>query len=216
MTMDQNPGGSAVAPDRVEYQEGLLMDRGSLKLDDDVDRPDGAVDDGAPSRTEIIGMLNALLATELVCMLRYKSHYFSSDGIEQPKVAREFLGYAQEEAGHADRLARHIVLLGGQPDFSPDSLARSSFVPYDPSGSLQSMIVSDLEAERTVIERYREVLKRIGTTDPATRYVVQDILADEEDHALELSQWLGSWGNGGTASELCVPAYGTHPASDGQ
>jgi bacterioferritin len=212
MIMDQAPGCVAVAPDRPAYQDGLLMDRGSLKLDDDGDPPERADDGGAPARQEIIGMLNALLATELVCMLRYKSHYFSSDGVELPKVAREFLGYAQEEAGHADRLARHIVLLGGRPDFSPESLTRSSFVPYDPSGSLESMVVSDLAAEHIVIERYREVLRRIGTTDPATRYVVRDILADEEDHALELSQWLGSGVRGGISPELCVPAYGSHPA----
>jgi len=197
--MDQNQGSAAVAPDRTAYQDGLLMDRGSLNLADDGDPPDGADNAGAPARQEVIELLNALLATELVCMLRYKSHYFHSEGVDPPKTATAFLGYAQEEAGHADRLARHIVLLGGQPDFCPASLIRSSFVAYDPSGSLESMIVSDLAAERVVIERYRHVLRRIGTTDPATRYVVHDILADEEDHALELSQWLGSGDRDGLA-----------------
>jgi len=141
-------------------------------------------------RDAIIELLNDSLATELVCELRYKRHYFTSDGLVAPKIAEEFLGYAREESLHADRLARHIVALGGQPDFSPDSLARRSFVDYDDSCSLETMISSDLAAECIVIERYRQIIKQIGDTDPATRKLVEDILSDEEDHAEELREWL--------------------------
>jgi bacterioferritin len=182
---------SAIAePHPIAFRDGLLMDEASLGLSSEEVDFDGADRDLATLREEIVALLNESLATELVCMLRYKRHYFMSDGLVEPKVAEEFLGYAQEEAGHADRLARHIVALGGQPDFSPDSLARRSFVPYDESDGLKSMIVSDLAAEQVVIERYRQLLKRIGDTEPATRYLVQDILIDEEDHAEELRLWL--------------------------
>lgn len=143
-----------------------------------------------PWRQDIVKLLNDSLATELVCVLRYRRHHFTADGLEAPKIAKEFLGYANEEWAHADRLARRIVELGGEPDFSPDSLTQRSYVAYDDSSDLQAMIEANLIAERTVIEGYLQIIKRIGDKDSATRHLVQDILSDEEEHAEELEEWL--------------------------
>jgi bacterioferritin len=143
-----------------------------------------------PWRQDIIKLLNDSLATELVCVLRYKRHYFTADGLVAPEIAKEFLGYANEESAHADRLARRIVELGGEPDFSPDSLTQRSYVAYDDSSDLQAMIKANLSAERAVIESYGQIIKRIGDKDSATRHLVQDILSDEEEHAEELKEWL--------------------------
>ena len=141
-------------------------------------------------RDSIIELLNDSLATELVCELRYKRHYFTSESLVAPKIAEEFLGYANEESLHADRLARRIVQIGGQPDYSPDSLARRSFVDYDDSCELEAMISADLAAERIVIERFLQIIRQIGDSDPTTRQLLQDILSDEEDQAEELKEWL--------------------------
>jgi bacterioferritin len=143
-----------------------------------------------PWRQDIIKLLNDSLATELVCVLRYKRHYFTTDGLVAPQIAKEFLGYANEESAHADRLARRIVELGGEPDFSPDSLTRRSYVAYDDSSDLQGMIIANLIAERTVVESYGKIIKLIGDKDSATRHLVQDILTDEQEHAQELKEWL--------------------------
>jgi bacterioferritin len=143
-----------------------------------------------PWRQDIIKLLNDSLAAELVCMLRYKRHYFTADGLVAPKMAEEFLGYANEESAHADRLARRIVELGGEPDFSPDSLTQRSCVAYDDSSGLEAMISANLIAERLVVESYGQIIKLIGDRDPATRHLVQDILSDEEEHVEELKEWL--------------------------
>ena len=143
-----------------------------------------------PWRQDMIKVLNDSLATELVCVLRYKRHHFIAGGLAMPKIAEEFLGYANEESGHADRLARRIVELGGEPDFSPDSLTERSYVAYDGSSELQAMLTANLIAERVVVESYRQVIKLIGDRDPTTRHLLQDILTDEEEHAQELKGWL--------------------------
>jgi bacterioferritin len=143
-----------------------------------------------PWREDIIKLLNDSLATELVCVLRYKRHHFTADGLASPKIADEFLVHANEEAGHADRLARRIVQLGGQPDFSPDSLTQRSHAAYDDSSDLKAMIRANLVAERVAVEAYSQFIELIGDKDSTTRRLLEDILADEQQHADELKDWL--------------------------
>ncbi|MBT9594777.1 MAG: ferritin-like domain-containing protein [Vitreoscilla sp.] len=141
-------------------------------------------------RQDIIELLNGALATELVCVLRYKRHHFTADGMASPKIAEEFGVHAAEEAAHADRLATRIVQLGGEPDFSPDSLSRRSHAAYDDSADLKAMIKANLVAERVAIESYGQMVALIGDKDPTTRRLLEDILADEQQHAEELKGWL--------------------------
>ncbi len=143
-----------------------------------------------PWRQDIIKLLNDSLATELVCVLRYKRHHFTADGLASPKIAEEFLVHANEEAAHADRLAQRIVQLGGEPDFSPDSLSGRSHAAYDDSADLKAMIRANLIAERVAIESYSQIIALIGTKDSTTRRLLEDILSDEQEHADELKDWL--------------------------
>ena len=143
-----------------------------------------------PWRTEIIKLLNDSLATELVCVLRYKRHYYTADGLASAKIADEFLVHANEEAAHADRLAKRIVQLGGEPDFSPDTLSARSHAEYDDSKDLKAMIRANLIAERVAIEIYSQIITLIGDKDPTTRRLLEDILSDEQEHAEELKDWL--------------------------
>ncbi len=145
-----------------------------------------------PWRKDIIQLLNDSLATELVCVLRYKRHHFTAEGLSSPKIAEEFLVHATEEAGHADRLARRIVQLGGEPDFGPDSLTTRSHAAYDDSADLKSMIKANLIAERVAIEAYSQLITLIGDKDSTTRRLLEDILADEQQHADELKDWLAA------------------------
>ena len=143
-----------------------------------------------PWRKDIIRLLNDSLATELVCVLRYKRHHFTAQGLASPKIAEEFLVHANEEAAHGDRLARRIVQLGGEPDFAPDSLTSRSHAAYDDSTDLKAMIRANLVAERVAIEAYSQIAALIGDKDPTTRRLIEDILADEQQHADELKDWL--------------------------
>ena len=143
-----------------------------------------------PWRKDIIKLLNDSLATELVCVLRYKRHHFTADGLASAKIADEFLVHANEESGHADRLARRIVQLGGEPDFSPDSLLKRSHAAYDDSKDLKAMIKANLIAERVAIEGYSQMIGLIGDKDATTRRLLEDILSDEQEHAEELKGWL--------------------------
>ena len=155
-----------------------------------------SLDDGAitpaygPHRDAIIKLLNDSLATELVCVLRYKRHHFMATGMSSPKIAEEFMVHANEESAHADRIARRIVQLGGEPDFSPNSLLQRSHADYDESNDLQTMIRVNLIAERIAVESYRQMITLIGDEDPTTRRMLIDILTDEEEHADELKDWL--------------------------
>jgi len=152
---------------------------------------DGAVTPSyGPHRDAIVRLLNDALATELVCVLRYKRHYFTASGVASPRIAEEFLVHANEEAAHADKLAQRIVQLGAEPDFSPDTLQKRSHAEYDASIDLQSMIRANLVAERIAVEAYRQMITLIGDKDPTTRRILEDILADEEEHADELKDWL--------------------------
>ena len=151
----------------------------------------GAVTPGyGPWREDIIKLLNDSLATELVCVLRYKRHHFTADGLASAKIAEEFLVHANEEAAHADRLAERIVQLGGKPDFSPDTLTKRSHAAYDDSDDMKMMIKADLIAERVAIESYSQIIRLIGDKDPTTRRLLEDILSDEQEHAEELKGWL--------------------------
>jgi bacterioferritin len=141
-------------------------------------------------RKGLVTLLNDALATELVCVLRYKRHHYTAHGVASPRIAEEFAVHAGEEMAHADRLARRIVQLGGEPDFAPDTLTRRSHAPYDDSPGLKAMMQSNLSAENVAIESYSQLVRLVGDRDPSTRRLLEDILADEQKHAEELLGWL--------------------------
>lgn len=143
-------------------------------------------------RQEVISMLNSALATELVCVLRYKHHYYMATGLRAQPAADEFLEHAIEEQKHADALACRIVQLGGEPDFSPQGLAERSHSEYVAVHTLTEMINEDLVAERIAIDSYRNMIRYVGDDDPTTRRVLEDILAAEEEHADDLSSLMNS------------------------
>ena len=148
---------------------------------------EGAVTTGyAADREEVIRLLNEALATELVCVLRYKRHFFMAKGIHSDPVKAEFLAHASEEMAHADRLAKRIVELGGEPDFSPDGLSVRSHAEYIEGETLNAMIKENLIAERIAIESYREMIAYLATHDPTTQQMLKAILAVEEEHADDL------------------------------
>lgn len=154
---------------------------------------DGAVTPSAgPWAGEVVRLLNAALATELVCVLRYKRHHFTASGLASPAVASEFMVHANEEAAHADRIAERIVQLGGEPDFHPAHLLERSHADYDASSELMAMVRANLVAERVAVETYRQMIQVIGDKDPTTRRMLEDILADEEEHADEMKDLLGA------------------------
>jgi bacterioferritin len=139
---------------------------------------------------QVIGMLQQALATELVCVLRYRRHYYVAKGIKARFAATEFKEHSDEEAGHADRIAERIVQLGGDPDFNPQGLLDRSHAQYHAGKELADMITEDLVAERIAIESYREMVKFIGERDPTTRRMLEEILAVEEEHADDLTDLL--------------------------
>jgi len=143
-----------------------------------------------PWRDDIVALLNAALATELVCVLRYKRHHFTAHGLAAPKIAEEFMVHAQQETAHADRIAERIVQLGGEPDFSPDGLTQRSHADYDASTDLVAMIRANLVAERVAVETYRQMIQLIGDKDPTTRRLLEAVLEEEEEHADELRDML--------------------------
>lgn len=141
-------------------------------------------------RAEIVTLLNGALATELVCVLRYRRHYFMAKGLASKGVAAEFLVHSNEELGHADLLAERIVQLGGEPDFSPDHLSARSHAEYIPGDTLVQMIQENLIAERIAIDSYRETIQYLGDQDSTTRRMLEGILAIEEEHADDLADLL--------------------------
>lgn len=142
------------------------------------------------NREQAIGILNEALATEIVCVLRYRFHYFMATGIHAPAVAEEFLEHAEEEQSHADRIARRIKQLGGKPELNPVTIAKTSHSEYKEGNSLADMIREDLIAERVAIETYREMIHYFGEKDPTSRILMEEILAKEEEHADELTDLL--------------------------
>ncbi len=152
---------------------------------------DGAVTaDYKADRKKVLEMLNESLATELVCVLRYRRHHFTAKGIHAHAVAAEFLAHSNEELGHADLLAARIVQLGGEPDFAPSTLLARSHAEYVEGSSLQDFIIENLVAERIAIESYRQSVAYLGDADPTTRRLLESILATEEEHADELADLL--------------------------
>lgn len=141
-------------------------------------------------RETILRLLNEALATELVCVLRYKRHHYMATGLHAEGAAAEFLQHAVEEQGHADELAARIVQLGGQPNFNPDGLTSRSHAEYVEGDSLRDMIKEDLIAERIAIDSYREMINYIGQDDSTTRRMLEGILAVEEEHADDLQSML--------------------------
>jgi bacterioferritin len=141
-------------------------------------------------REAVIAVLNQALATELVCLLRYKRHYFSAAGIDSEAVKAEFLQHANEEQQHIDWIATRIIQLNGSPDFNPEGLASRSHSEYSESTDLMSMLREDLYAERIAIESYAEVVRWLGDADPTSRRLMEDILKTEEEHAEDLKSLL--------------------------
>ena len=154
---------------------------------------EGAVTPGYQAdRERVIGMLQEALATELVCVLRYKQHYFVAKGIQAEPTAQEFAEHAAEEQEHADRIAQRITQLGGEPDFSPAGLKDRSASEYVAGKTLVQMIEDNLIAERIAIDTYHEAISFVGEKDPTTRRLLEDILAKEEEHATELADLLSA------------------------
>jgi len=137
-------------------------------------------------RDVVVKLLNEALATEIVCVLRYKRHYFMASGINADSVAAEFLQHATDEQTHADQIAQRIVQLGGEPNFSPEGLLTRSHAEYVEGNSLTDMIKEDLVAERIAIDSYREMVIYLGNNDSTTRRMLEGILAMEEEHADDL------------------------------
>lgn len=141
-------------------------------------------------RAQVCNVLNAALATEIVCVLRYKRHYFMAQGLAAESVKQEFLEHANEEQAHADEIAERIVQLGGEPDLDPQGLAGKAHSEYVEGKALRDMIREDLVAERIAIESYREIILWLGNGDPTTRKMMEEILAKEEEHADDMASLL--------------------------
>ncbi|MDF3035514.1 MAG: putative Bacterioferritin [Paucimonas sp.] len=170
---------------------GFLSDIQTLRARARQHIEEGAVTAGyAADRDTVLKLLNEALATEIVCVLRYRRHYFMAKGIHSQGVANEFLEHSNEEQQHADQIAERIVQLGGEPNFSPEGLSARSHAEYVEGTSLIEMIREDLVAERVAIESYMEMIRYIGDKDPTSRRMLEDILAVEEEHADELADLL--------------------------
>ena len=183
--------------DTAGTREATAISSGRLELDNAaLEAAKRSLEKGAvtpsygPWREDIIRLLNDALATEIVCTLRYKRHYFTAKGLASPKIAEEFLVHANEETAHGDMIAERIVQLGGEPDFAPTTLTSRSHADYDDSLDLQAMIRANLIAERVAIEAYGQMIKLIGDKDSTTRRMLESILSQEQEHADELSDWL--------------------------
>lgn len=174
-----------------KHEKPVLTDIKSLREHARQHIEEGAVTSGyTANRKEVLRMLNAALATELLCVLRYKRHYFMAKGIHSDSVRAEFMAHANEEMLHADRIAKRIVELGGAPDFSPDSLSARSHAEYIEGVTLHEMIREDLVAERIAIESYREMILYLASHDSSTQIMLKEILASEEEHADDLAALL--------------------------
>ncbi len=182
-----------IKSDKAIEKLTVLSDIQTLRARARKDIESGAVTSGyAADRNVVITLLNEALATELVCVLRYKRHYFMAKGIHSESIKAEFLQHANEEMAHADRLAKRITELGGEPDFSPDGLSERSHAEYVAGDTLNAMIIEDLIAERIAIESYREMIAYLADTDPTTQKLLKEILAMEEEHAEDLASLLGN------------------------
>jgi len=168
--------------------QGFISDLSALRARAREQIMKGAVTPSYPEadRKAIVELLNTALATEIVCVLRYKRHYYATHGIRAKFVAAEFLEHAGEEQKHADQIAERIVQLGEDPDLNPATLLTRAHSEYDEATSLRAMLEADLIAERIAIESYREMIDYVGQRDPTTRRLLESILAQEEEHAEDL------------------------------
>lgn len=173
-----------------------VMDAFRANIEDIRRRALEKMDDGAVTasyradRTKVIDVLNEVLATETVCTLRYRSHYFMAKGIHSSGVEDEFLEHARQEQDHADRVAKRITELGGRPNLDPEGLAGRSHARYGEGEDLEEMIKEDLVAERIAIATYSEIVRWLGNDDPTTRRMMEEILATEEEHADDMAKLL--------------------------
>lgn len=153
----------------------------------------GPVTDGyRADRKKVIAILNEVLATEIVCILRYKRHYFTASGLNSEPIAAEFLQHANEEQTHADMVARRIIQLQGEPNFNPEGLATRSHSEYAEGANLVEMIKEDLVAERVAVQSYTEIIRWLGESDPTTRRVMETLLEKEEEHADDMANLLAT------------------------
>lgn len=153
-----------------------------------------AVTEGySADRATVVKVLNEALATEIVCTLRYKRHYYMAEGLKAEIAAAEFLEHATQEQEHADQLAERITQLGGEPDFSPDTLTNRSHAEYVECNTVKEMVTENLVAERIAIDSYREIIQFLGNDDPTTRRMLEEILAVEEEHADDMGSLLANF-----------------------
>jgi bacterioferritin len=186
--MSKSTSAQSAAP---QSTDAFVMDVKKIREQARRDISEGAVTQsyGADLKT-VLKLLNDSLATEIVCVLRYKRHHFMAKGINSEGVAAEFAEHATEEQEHADMLAERIVQLGGEPNFSPDGLSSRSHSQYVEGSSLTDMIRENLVAERIAIDTYREIILYLGDKDITTRRIFEEILAVEEEHADDMSDLL--------------------------
>jgi len=171
---------------------GILSDVDALRRRAENHLSSGAVtDDYQADRAEVVRVLNTLLATELMCVMRYKHHFFTVHGMHSVAIKKEFLEHAQEAQQHVERLAERIAELNGQPDFNPETVAQRSLSQYASASALSEMIKEDLIAERIAVEAYSEGVRWLGETDVTTRKLLADILMIEEQHARDMQKLLG-------------------------
>jgi bacterioferritin len=169
----------------------FVMDIKRIREDARKHMSDGPVTSSyGANRETVLKLLNDALATEIVCTLRYKRHYFMAKGINSEAVATEFAEHAAEEQEHADRIAERIVQLGGEPDFAPDGIRARAHSEYKEGTDLTDMIRENLIAERIAIDTYREIVRYLGEKDVTTRRLFEEILAVEEEHADDMADLL--------------------------
>jgi bacterioferritin len=178
-----------------ETNRPFVTDSQELRRRARVDMEQGAVTSSyTADRETVIRILNEVLATEIVCVLRYKRHYYMATGIHAQAVAEEFLEHAKEEQAHADIAAERITQLSGEPNFNPEGLAMRSHSEYVEGKSLLDMVREDLVAERIAVESYSEIIRYLGSDDPTTRIAVEAIMAKEEEHADDMKKLLETLG----------------------
>ncbi|MGN2253811.1 bacterioferritin [Frateuria sp. GZRe12] len=175
----------------------------------------GAITAGyTADRETVIKLLNEALATEIVCTLRYKYHYFMASGIHSQAVKAEFREHAQQEQEHADRIAERITQLDGRPNFNPDGLLSRAHADYAEGADLVDMIKEDLVAERIAIDTYRAIIEYIGADDPTTRRIMEEVLAQEEEHAEDMATLLAQLGEKGEPARPAQPQPAAKPSSN--
>jgi bacterioferritin len=187
----RSKSGTAPVPNGKDHGGAFVMDVEKIRANAREHIKEGAVTEGyGADRETVLKLLNDALATEIVCTLRYKRHFFMAKGINSEGVATEFAEHATEEQDHADRLAERIVQLGGEPDFAPDGLVSRSHSQYATGTTLTDMIRENLIAERIAIDSYRAIIQWLGEKDVTTRRLFEEILAVEEEHADDMADLL--------------------------